>query len=98
MIDGGGPPQRFFVRPGRPLRGTVRVPGDKSIGHRALIFAALAEGRSTITGLSGESGAGSPDSTVPSTSICALAGHAPSSSRTVWPAATACDAAGSDSS
>jgi 3-phosphoshikimate 1-carboxyvinyltransferase len=32
------------VRPGRPLRGTVRVPGDKSIAHRALIFSALAEG------------------------------------------------------
>jgi 3-phosphoshikimate 1-carboxyvinyltransferase len=35
----------------RPLRGRVRVPGDKSISHRALLFAALAEGRSTITGL-----------------------------------------------
>ena len=29
----------------RPLRGRLRVPGDKSISHRALIFAALAEGR-----------------------------------------------------
>jgi 3-phosphoshikimate 1-carboxyvinyltransferase len=45
--------RRFRIRGGRPLRGPVRVPGDKSIGHRALIFAALAEGRSTITGLSG---------------------------------------------
>ena len=34
------------------MRGEVRVPGDKSIGHRALIFAALAEGPSTIRGLS----------------------------------------------
>lgn len=33
------------------LRGTVRVPGDKSISHRALMFAALAVGRSTIQGL-----------------------------------------------
>ncbi|MBW7997240.1 MAG: 3-phosphoshikimate 1-carboxyvinyltransferase [Candidatus Glassbacteria bacterium] len=31
--------------------GTVRVPGDKSISHRALMFAAMAEGESTLTGL-----------------------------------------------
>jgi 3-phosphoshikimate 1-carboxyvinyltransferase len=31
--------------------GSVRVPGDKSISHRALIFAALAEGRSRLRGL-----------------------------------------------
>ena len=30
------------------VAGTVRVPGDKSISHRALIFAALAEGESRI--------------------------------------------------
>jgi len=35
-----------------PLRGRLRVPGDKSISHRALLLAALAEGRSRITGLS----------------------------------------------
>lgn len=29
----------------------IRVPGDKSISHRALMFAALAEGESTLTGL-----------------------------------------------
>jgi 3-phosphoshikimate 1-carboxyvinyltransferase len=34
-----------------PLRGTVRVPGDKSISHRALMFAGLAVGTSTIHGL-----------------------------------------------
>ncbi|HJN03698.1 MAG TPA: 3-phosphoshikimate 1-carboxyvinyltransferase [Alphaproteobacteria bacterium] len=33
------------------LRGTVRVPGDKSISHRALILGALAVGETTITGL-----------------------------------------------
>ncbi|TPW36361.1 3-phosphoshikimate 1-carboxyvinyltransferase [Oecophyllibacter saccharovorans] len=33
------------------LKGRVRVPGDKSISHRALMFAALAEGRTQITGL-----------------------------------------------
>lgn len=31
--------------------GTVRVPGDKSISHRALMLAALAEGRSSIRGI-----------------------------------------------
>ena len=33
------------------LTGRVRVPGDKSISHRALMFAALAEGRTHISGL-----------------------------------------------
>jgi 3-phosphoshikimate 1-carboxyvinyltransferase len=36
-----------------PLRGNVRVPGDKSIGHRACLFAALGSGTSTVRGLSG---------------------------------------------
>lgn len=34
-----------------PLGGTIGVPGDKSISHRALILAALAEGTSSATGL-----------------------------------------------
>jgi 3-phosphoshikimate 1-carboxyvinyltransferase len=33
------------------LRGTVAMPGDKSVSHRALIFAALASGRSTVSGI-----------------------------------------------
>jgi 3-phosphoshikimate 1-carboxyvinyltransferase len=37
----------------RPLRGRIRVPGDKSISHRALLLAALADGTSIIRGLSG---------------------------------------------
>jgi 3-phosphoshikimate 1-carboxyvinyltransferase len=37
----------------RPLRGEISVPGDKSIGHRAVIFASIAHGRSTIFNLSG---------------------------------------------
>jgi 3-phosphoshikimate 1-carboxyvinyltransferase len=37
--------------PRGPLRGTARVPGDKSISHRALMLAALAVGRSRIEGL-----------------------------------------------
>ncbi len=42
-------PRRFM--PGNPLRGRIRVPGDKSISHRALMFSALAVGESTVTGL-----------------------------------------------
>ncbi len=38
-------------RPAAPLRGTITVPGDKSISHRALMFAGLAIGRTAITGL-----------------------------------------------
>ena len=37
---------------GRALRGRVQVPGDKSISHRALLLAALANGTSRISGLS----------------------------------------------
>src|SRR6476620_2982087 len=34
----------------RPVEGTVRVPGSKSITNRALLFAALAEGTSRLEG------------------------------------------------
>jgi 3-phosphoshikimate 1-carboxyvinyltransferase len=34
-----------------PLAGTIAVPGDKSISHRALMFGALAVGETRITGL-----------------------------------------------
>jgi 3-phosphoshikimate 1-carboxyvinyltransferase len=37
----------------RPLRGELTVPGDKSIGHRAVIFASVAEGESRVFNLSG---------------------------------------------
>ncbi len=40
------------VAGGARLRGTLQVPGDKSISHRALILAALAEGTSVVRGLS----------------------------------------------
>jgi 3-phosphoshikimate 1-carboxyvinyltransferase len=43
-------PGAFGASP--PLRGTARVPGDKSISHRALMLAAMARGRSRIDGLS----------------------------------------------
>lgn len=35
----------------RPLRGTAVLPGDKSLSHRAILFAALAEGESVIDNL-----------------------------------------------
>jgi 3-phosphoshikimate 1-carboxyvinyltransferase len=38
------------IRPVARLRGEIRVPGDKSISHRALILAALASGESRIAG------------------------------------------------
>ncbi len=40
------------IVPGGPLIGRVRVPGDKSISHRALLLATLAPGRSVLRGLS----------------------------------------------
>jgi len=43
-------PGAFGASP--PLRGTARVPGDKSISHRALMLAAMARGRSRVAGLS----------------------------------------------
>ncbi|OYY89524.1 MAG: 3-phosphoshikimate 1-carboxyvinyltransferase [Sphingomonas sp. 28-66-16] len=44
------PLPRSFVA-GGPLAGTMTVPGDKSISHRALMLAALAVGTSRIEGL-----------------------------------------------
>ena len=50
-VDGADGADVLVVGGARPLRGRLRVPGDKSISHRALIFAALAEGASSITNL-----------------------------------------------
>ncbi len=36
------------IRPAKPFRGILTLPGDKSISHRIAILAALAEGRSEI--------------------------------------------------
>ncbi len=43
--------QASFFKPVGPLSGKIRVPGDKSISHRAIIFASLAIGTSSIEGL-----------------------------------------------
>jgi 3-phosphoshikimate 1-carboxyvinyltransferase len=49
------PPRRWRVLPGGTVSGSFTVPGDKSISHRALMLAALAEGPTHITGfLAGE--------------------------------------------
>lgn len=43
------------VRPSRGLKGEITLPGDKSISHRSVLFAALADGTTEITGfLTGE--------------------------------------------
>jgi 3-phosphoshikimate 1-carboxyvinyltransferase len=47
--------REWIASAGGPLRGSLRVPGDKSISHRALMLAAIAEGSSRIRGfLEGE--------------------------------------------
>jgi 3-phosphoshikimate 1-carboxyvinyltransferase len=45
------PPSPLTARRSGPLTGRVRVPGDKSISHRALILGALAVGETEISGL-----------------------------------------------
>ena len=44
-------PTPLISRRAQPLTGSVRVPGDKSISHRALIFGGLAVGETVIEGL-----------------------------------------------
>src|ERR1700730_5588413 len=45
------PPPLTAARPANPLAGKIRVPGDKSISHRALMLGALAIGRTELSGL-----------------------------------------------
>ncbi len=40
----------YVITPGGKLSGRFRVPGDKSISHRALMLSAIAEGQSQLTG------------------------------------------------
>lgn len=44
-------PNPMIARMGEPLSGVARIPGDKSISHRALILGALSVGETRITGL-----------------------------------------------
>ncbi|MGD2138148.1 MAG: 3-phosphoshikimate 1-carboxyvinyltransferase, partial [Gammaproteobacteria bacterium] len=41
---------RFHAAPGGRLAGRLRVPGDKSISHRAIMLGSLAEGPTTVSG------------------------------------------------
>ena len=52
-MNGGA--RNWIAAAGQPLRGRIRVPGDKSISHRAVILGALSEGVTEIRGfLEGE--------------------------------------------
>lgn len=44
------PPITFIAKPASGLRGSIRVPGDKSISHRSVMFGSLAEGVTQVTG------------------------------------------------
>lgn len=51
----GADTQAWVAGRGMPLRGDIDVPGDKSVSHRAIMLASLADGVSRITGfLEGE--------------------------------------------
>ncbi|MFL6592284.1 MAG: 3-phosphoshikimate 1-carboxyvinyltransferase, partial [Luteimonas sp.] len=45
-----GASNHWIAAPGSALAGTVRAPGDKSVSHRAVMLAALADGTSRIDG------------------------------------------------
>lgn len=49
-MSSAAPSLSFDVASGGALRGELRVPGDKSISHRAVMLAALAEGETEISG------------------------------------------------
>ena len=47
--------KRFIVQPGDALKGDVKVPGDKSMSHRSIMFGAIAHGVTEVSGfLEGE--------------------------------------------
>lgn len=50
-MSNASPPRPLSIAAAGPLRGTVTVPGDKSISHRSLMFSSLAVGESRIQGL-----------------------------------------------
>lgn len=41
---------KFLLQPGGKLQGNLRVPGDKSISHRSIMFGSLAEGVTDVDG------------------------------------------------
>lgn len=51
-LAGAAAEQTTLIEPlARPLSGAVRVPGDKSISHRSVLFSAMAEGTSHVSGV-----------------------------------------------
>ena len=44
-------PESITIEPVSAASGTVRLPGSKSISNRALFLAAMAQGKTTLTGL-----------------------------------------------
>ncbi|MCI4662687.1 MAG: 3-phosphoshikimate 1-carboxyvinyltransferase [Neomegalonema sp.] len=50
-MAGSGPSIPLIARKSSGLRGEAPIPGDKSVSHRALIFGAMAIGKTRITGL-----------------------------------------------
>ncbi len=47
----GTAPEPLLSRKSRGLVGRIRVPGDKSMSHRALMFGTVATGETAISGL-----------------------------------------------
>ena len=45
-----GPPASFVVNPGIRISGEIRMPGDKSISHRAVMLGAIAQGVTEVSG------------------------------------------------
>lgn len=50
MITAQAPHEDWIAAPRGPLQGGIDVPGDKSVSHRAIMLAAIAEGTSRIEG------------------------------------------------
>ncbi|AZQ66404.1 3-phosphoshikimate 1-carboxyvinyltransferase [Silicimonas algicola] len=50
-MSGHGQPRPLTARKSPPLKGEAKVPGDKSISHRALILGALSVGETKVRGL-----------------------------------------------
>ena len=42
--------RNFLSKPAASINGCISVPGDKSISHRSVIFGAIAQGTTTVTG------------------------------------------------
>jgi len=45
-----GPARKFEAHPARSVSGSMAVPGDKSISHRAMMLSGIADGTSEVTG------------------------------------------------